>query len=371
LKGGGAEVRINLLLDEFKKREEIDNIHFVYYGESNHKQEGKIHFWQTLPGRVPKVVQSIIDKFGVDIVQQHNTQEIGVKAVKVAKENKIPSIFFAHDFRTMCPHFFFIDVWKAIDKECCYDIDVEKCYACANPYSVYLMGKVRETLSNVDVGISATKNMTDIFERNNFLVGKWREVTPWVDVYFYQLQPEFKKLRMQGIFAGNYIPHKGAWVIVKAWKIVSKRLPTAVMYLQGDQRSFNLITHLIRFNNLRNINTLRRMKKEELRHVYCESTFTVFPSIWEETFGLIRGESLACGTPVIASCIGGITETSKYGHVLFEPRNHEMLAEKMIDLFLDVEKTRVLAAEGRKYALETFHPQRACEEMIKIYETLI
>jgi len=86
---------------------------------------------------------------------------------------------------------------------------------------------------------------------------------------------------------------------------------------------------------------------------------------------LVRGESLLCGTPVIASRIGSIPETSAAGHVLFEPRNHEELAEKMIDLFLDPEKAGRLAREGREYALKTFHPQRAAEQFINLYDELI
>lgn len=42
--------------------------------------------------------------------------------------------------------------------------------------------------------------------------------------------------------------------------------------------------------------------------VYCVSDDTVLPSKWSEPFRLVIVESMACGTAVVASRIGGISE---------------------------------------------------------------
>ena len=370
IRAGGAEVRIRLLIDRLKQHPAIDEVHFLTFGQPAHRSEENVHFWRTLKGKVERVVGRLIDKFRIDVAQQHNFQEIGTWAVVAAKRKGVPAVFVAHDYHALCPHYFLVNVFRAIDQPLCYEIDEEKCSRCVGYYEFWKTKKHREDLEHCDVGVAASKRMIDIFERNGFLEGKWRVITPWVDVDTFKPEPGVQR-KMQCCTLNNYLPHKGAWVALKAWAIVSKRLPDAVLQMQGDVRWLSQMIDMIKTLKLRNVNLLKRMEIEKLRRLYCESWFTVVPSIWEATFELVRGESLLCGTPVIASRIGSIPETSAAGHVLFEPRNHEELAEKMIDLFLDPEKAGRLAKEGREYALKTFHPQRAAEQFINLYDELI
>ena len=62
--------------------------------------------------------------------------------------------------------------------------------------------------------------------------------------------------------------------------------------------------------------------------LYQSSDVTVVPSLWSEPFGRVVIESMACGTPVAASQIGGIPEilTEEFQTQLFEPGNAQELA---------------------------------------------
>ncbi|MBW4420051.1 MAG: glycosyltransferase family 4 protein [Myxacorys californica WJT36-NPBG1] len=62
--------------------------------------------------------------------------------------------------------------------------------------------------------------------------------------------------------------------------------------------------------------------------LYQASDVTVLPSVWSEPFGRSLIESLACGTPVVASRIGGIPEvlTGEFAAHLFEPGDAKDLA---------------------------------------------
>ena len=44
----------------------------------------------------------------------------------------------------------------------------------------------------------------------------------------------------------------------------------------------------------------------DVQRLYCEATVVVVPSEWEEAFGLVTLEGMACGACVLASDVGGI-----------------------------------------------------------------
>jgi glycogen(starch) synthase len=48
--------------------------------------------------------------------------------------------------------------------------------------------------------------------------------------------------------------------------------------------------------------------RAQLRDVYRDADVFVFTSAWQEPFGLVPVEAMACGTPVIAAATGGATE---------------------------------------------------------------
>ena len=50
------------------------------------------------------------------------------------------------------------------------------------------------------------------------------------------------------------------------------------------------------------------VNRAELRHRYQNADAVLFPTLWEEPFGLVPVEAMACGTPVIATGTGGSAE---------------------------------------------------------------
>ncbi|HAM03630.1 MAG TPA: hypothetical protein DCQ30_15610 [Acidimicrobiaceae bacterium] len=69
--------------------------------------------------------------------------------------------------------------------------------------------------------------------------------------------------------------------------------------------------------------------RHELGAVYRGADALVFAPLWEEGFGLVPLEAMACGTPVVASPTGGATEFLVDGHncVTFEGGEPASLAE--------------------------------------------
>ncbi len=370
---GGAENRQRWLMQALVRRPDIDEVHFMFVGaESQHQIEasGKMHFWQLKPGHTEDVTKEIIKQYDVDIVQLHNNQLIGVDGIALAQKVGLPTIWVMHDFWPLCWQRFFTKVWQADSEELCYEIDPDKCATCVGDYYSLLTKKQREVVNNCDVGIVPSKRIRDIFYRNNFLKDKMEVVEPWIDLSLFKPEASIQKKDWQVLFAGNYIPHKGINVLLKAWDIVQRRLPMSNLIAQGDARCKNETIGLAKKLKLTNVSLIETVPQEHLKRLYIESAITVFPSIWEETIGLIWVESLACGTPVICSHTGSIPELLKYGGETFEPRNHVELAETIIDFLLSPSKRNAYAQEGHRYVHQAFSPERAAEDFMKIYTAL-
>jgi len=60
-----------------------------------------------------------------------------------------------------------------------------------------------------------------------------------------------------------------------------------------------------------------------------KSDLVVLPSVYEEQYGRVIQESVACGSLVIGSRVGAIPEIIKDNDLLFEKNNHKQLAAKI------------------------------------------
>ncbi len=89
----------------------------------------------------------------------------------------------------------------------------------------------------------------------------------------------------------------------------------------------------------------QRVHRDVLENAYLDARFTLFPSL-HEGYGLPIAESLAAGTPVIASDFGSMSELGlPGGTVLIDPENDEMLVAAMRTLLDDDVRLAELRAE--------------------------
>ena len=109
------------------------------------------------------------------------------------------------------------------------------------------------------------------------------------------------------VFVGQLIPEKGVDLLIEAVRRISAR---------SDQRLFLKVAGE---GHLRS--ALERLAAEvlpgqveflgqvvDVPTLFRSADLAVFPSRWQEAFGFVVAEAMACGIPVIASDAGGIPE---------------------------------------------------------------
>jgi glycosyltransferase involved in cell wall biosynthesis len=109
-------------------------------------------------------------------------------------------------------------------------------------------------------------------------------------------------------------PRKGGWLLLRAWNRIHQELPTARLVLAGPQglggyaqrADHSILARLgmVLPEARAAIDVVGAGALDALPPLYSQAAVTVLPSI-DEAFGMVLTESLACGTPVVASGYGG------------------------------------------------------------------
>jgi glycosyltransferase involved in cell wall biosynthesis len=109
------------------------------------------------------------------------------------------------------------------------------------------------------------------------------------------------------LYVGRLDPRKGIDTVVKALG----RLPmgaTLEIVGRGDQRERERLERVIRDAGVVGRVTFGHLERPELLSRYRQADVVVFPSTWEEPFGLVPIEAMASATPVVATGVGGSDE---------------------------------------------------------------
>lgn len=102
--------------------------------------------------------------------------------------------------------------------------------------------------------------------------------------------------------------------------------------------------------------------------VYQVSDVTVLPSVWSEPFGRVIIESMACGTPVVASRTGGIPEilTAEFENGLVEPGNEEALLDALKRIVNWRDQDPQLGDRCREHVLAKFNLDKMIDGIEKV-----
>ena len=290
----------------------------------------------------------------------------------------MPIIFVAHDYWPICGQRCFIDPYKAEKKEVCLKTGIVKCVFCIGARPYLKTKRIQKLMKKVTRGISPTLKTCRIYEKHGVLTGKWSIVLPWINLEVFASGKKIKRNK-DVLFVGSLLDYKGAMVIARAFPIILKKVPKSkLIYIgafQGKKSIFRKkIEDLAKEEGITDkIKFLKGKRSEEIAEYQKKCGVYVCPPIWPELFGLNWAEAMASGCPVVASDIGGIPEfivhTDKgINGLLFKPRNHKELAQKVIKILQDENLSRKISENGAKYAAKHFDIRNNMKEIIRVYK---
>lgn len=133
---------------------------------------------------------------------------------------------------------------------------------------------------------------------------------------------------------------KGLDNLIIAFSNVIKKdeFKDAKLSIVGSGEMINYYKEIAKNNNIENsVDFLDNCNDEDLRKEYQSSILTILPSINKyEAFGLVLIESMACGTPIIASNLPGVRTVVEDKNFVCEINDITSIAEKienMLNIF--------------------------------------
>lgn len=114
------------------------------------------------------------------------------------------------------------------------------------------------------------------------------------------------------------------------------------------------------------------VEHRELSLYYSSADVCVVPSDYEP-FGLVSLEAMACGTPVIASAVGGLKDTviSESNGLLVPPKDINAFSEAIGKVLRDSQFARYLGENGIRHVQEYFDWTRIASKLELLYKNLL
>jgi glycosyltransferase involved in cell wall biosynthesis len=164
------------------------------------------------------------------------------------------------------------------------------------------------------------------------------------------------------LFLSRVAPEKGPQIAIEVAKRLGRRLIIAGKVDRFDQRFFEeVIRDKIDGEQIVFFGEADASQKREL---YAQAYCLLMPLQWEEPFGLVMPEAMACGTPVVSLRRGSAEELIDHGETGFVVDT----VDEMVEAVKDV--PRIDPAHCREQVRARFSPANMAGEYVRLYEQL-
>ena len=165
------------------------------------------------------------------------------------------------------------------------------------------------------------------------------------------------------LFLGRMSPDKGAHRAVAV--AMEAGLPLKMAGKMREQKEREYFKQFVEPHLGHGIEWLGEVSHGEKVELLQNARATLFPIEWEEPFGLVMIESMACGTPVIATARGAVPEVIEHGRSGIIVEDYRIIPAAL------EEADKIDPIACRRYVEERFSPLRMVHDYVQAYTTAI
>lgn len=181
---------------------------------------------------------------------------------------------------------------------------------------------------------------------------------------------------------GRMVPRKGVDTVVESMALLAQRRLSARLVVVGGESPEpdpRKTPELGRLQSLaaqlgiqEQVSFIGQRGREVLKYFYSAADIFV-TTPWYEPFGITPLESMACGTPVIGSKVGGIKYTVRHGETgyLVPPKDPKALCDRIVFLYRQPEILNLFGRQAVRHVARKFTWTKVASALAAIYESVL
>jgi len=322
-------------------------------------------------------IKNIVLSEKPDIAQVYHVTPLITPSIFPALHRlNIPVIQILQNYRYLCLNGIFQDpqgnvcelctqkgLWQAVPKKC-YRNSFIQTLAIAS--ALHIHRKLNTYKKNIDLFITTSAFLRNKLIFNGFPEDRVKTINGFTEAAGFKpcFQPD-----PYIVYMGRLSSEKGLFTLLKAMR----GLPEIQLKILGDGPIKSSMEAYLDSEGMNNVEFLGYVSGNERFEVLKRAQCMVIPSECYDNFPFGVLESLALGTPVIGSRMGGIPEQIEDGKTgfLFQAKNHRQLGEKIEKIFNDESLSISMRRNARMSALNKFSQESAYQKFVEIYKNLI
>lgn len=275
-----------------------------------------------------------------DLIHSHWILPQGFVGALASRMTKTPHVATIHGSDVLALKGPVIDRFKRFAIE---SADAVTANSSATRLAAKTLGPAVKTIRTIPMGVS--EPVTSDPERRKALRAQYR-------------RPKGPLL----VFAGRIVLEKGIEELIAAIKLLTESLPDVSALVIGDGPDRPAMEHDVKRKNLQDhVSFTGWVPREDLPDYFGAADMVVGPS-WFEAQGLVFAEAMLANRPVIATDVGGVSDTVRHDDtgLLIPAKSPRGIVEAVERLHRDPELAAQIAAAGRDHVrANLMRPQTA------------
>ncbi|MGV8864880.1 MAG: glycosyltransferase family 4 protein [Pseudomonas sp.] len=282
---------------------------------------------------VERIFLQMIAHWHPDVIHAHHMAGLSLGILQLARARGIRVALTLHDHWGFCMNSTRITTQNTL----CHDsTQCHSCHAHIHNDDVVLPQRMRQDylrwqLDAVDYFISPSQYLAGAYIANGIPAERMHVIANGIELErFINTTPPAPGPRLNVLFTGYMGGHKGVPTLLEALALLPPERVHVDMVGDGHMlQSYK--TELSRIAPNVSAKFWGRLPNALIAERFAQAHVFILPSVCPENQPVTITEAMACGLPVVASRIGGISELVDNGNTgwLFEPGNAQELAERL------------------------------------------
>lgn len=226
----------------------------------------------------------------------------------------------------------------------------------------------------VDRFVVTNPFMLETMQRAGFSAERLACIPTFVDTHRFAPSPKAEATDRYVLFCGRLHQVKGAHLLIDAMRVLKARGRSVRLRIAGVGQDEDYVARLRRqaadAQLSDEIEFVGQIDPYEVPELYHGALCSVAPALWFENLPNSVLESLACGTPVIASNVGSLACTLREGvdSLLFPVGDANALADRILRLVDDGALRARLSRGARSTAVNLHAAERHVSDLLNLFE---